>query len=193
VDTLSDLRAVRGQRGRRGTAQGEQFIQGGVDLPTISTLPPCRSHSAEPVLSALSVLPINKIVQQAATPAPDGQRKAQALHHRHAAHSQERLEPTAGAVALEEQTSLDGSVRPINVSKMKNVGFVASRTLGEYRQLLTIRVFELRRQAGISELIERDRLTAATRWGGRWSRQISVLASRNPRLGSSSWNACVGE
>jgi hypothetical protein len=60
-----------GTPGAAGTAQEEQFIQGGVNLPTIATLPSCRSRSAEPFLTALSVAPINKIVQQAATPAPE--------------------------------------------------------------------------------------------------------------------------
>jgi hypothetical protein len=60
-----------GTSGAAGTTQDEQFLRGGVDLPTISTLPPCRSRIAEPVLTTLSVAPINKLVQQAATPAPE--------------------------------------------------------------------------------------------------------------------------
>jgi hypothetical protein len=66
-----------------GTAQYEQFIAGGVSLPSLSTawtgavapqplatLRPCAQRNSEPFLTALAVAPIAQLIQQAATPAP---------------------------------------------------------------------------------------------------------------------------
>ena len=71
-----------GKPGLPGTPRYYHFIEGGVPLPSISrvwsgaspkpqaTLPPCPSRKYEPVVHALAVPLIAKIIHMAATPAP---------------------------------------------------------------------------------------------------------------------------